>query len=127
PPHRQPEHRLPTVELAQRAACGGAVDGRRRPGIVLEDLVPAERLAVDLDLGRRIGRAQGPDQRGPRPGGRVPAIDQSHCERGSRHGCPPCACIRPVRRRRAGRFLSGRQPSRGAGLDLTSAVRPDPR
>ena len=48
PGHRDPENRLPAVELAQGLAGSRRVDRRGRPGIVLEDLDPPVLVSADL-------------------------------------------------------------------------------
>jgi hypothetical protein len=55
PGHRDPENRLPAVELAQGLAGSRRVDRRCRPGVVLEDLDPPVLLSADLHRLRWLG------------------------------------------------------------------------
>jgi hypothetical protein len=69
PGSRHAENRLHAVELADDPLARSAVEGGGRPGIVLEDVEPAVRLARHPhDLGRVLG-AQGAEKRRPGPRG----------------------------------------------------------
>ena len=81
PAHRNNEDRLLAVELTERLAGGRLVDGRGRPGIVLEQFDQAKRLALNFDDRRRFSPAQCPEDRWPRPdivGGRWGAGNVGH-------------------------------------------------
>ena len=67
PAHRNDEDRLLAVELTERLAGGRLVDGRGRPGIVLEQFDQAKRLALNFDDRRRLASAQCPQERWTRP------------------------------------------------------------